>query len=82
MSDPGSYGLLDSHAILGEPVAPQAGPPDPTLPTVVSLNCLGPPGVRYCSDTVRSLYYPRYEREPVHVSNSLLVFAPEREAAP
>jgi hypothetical protein len=80
MSDPRSYGIPDSHAILAEPATPLAGPPDPTLPTLVSLNCLGPPGVRYCSDTVRSLYYPRYEREPVHVSNSLLVFAPEREA--
>lgn len=82
MSDPRAYGLADYHAILAEWVTPDAGPPDPTLPTVVSLNCLGPPGVRYCSDAVRSLYYPRYERAPVHVSNSLLVFAPEREAAP
>ena len=81
MSDPRAYGLADFHAILAESVTPEAGPPDPTLPTVVSLNCLGPPDVRYCSDAVRSLYYPRYEREPVHVSNSLLVFAPEREAA-
>jgi len=80
MSDPAAYGLVDYHAILAEPVTPHSGPPDPALPTVVSLNCLGPPGVRYCSETVASLYYPRYEREPVHVSNSLLVFAPEREA--
>ena len=81
MSDPGAYGLADYHAILAEWVTPDAGPPDPTLPSVVSLNCLGPAGVRYCSDAVRSLYYPRYERAPIHVSNSLLVFAPEQEAA-
>jgi hypothetical protein len=80
MSDPRAYGLADYQAILAEWVTPDAGPPDPTLPTVVSLNCLGPPGVRYCSEAVRSLYYPRFEGEPVHVSNSLLVFAPEREA--
>jgi hypothetical protein len=81
MSDPAAYGRLGYHAILAESVTPLAGPPDPTLPTVVSINCLGPSGVRYCTDAVRPLYYPRYEREPVHVSNSLLIFAPEREAA-
>jgi hypothetical protein len=81
MSDPRAYGMGDVRAILAEAVTPLAGPPDPTLPTLVSLNCLGPAGVRYCTDAVRSLYYPRYEREPVHVSNSLVVFAPEREAA-
>lgn len=68
---PESYGLEHFNWIIPDyPYAagmPAAVSPDPKLPSVISLFCL---------PLAREFYPETFEREPVKVLNSVLVFAP------
>lgn len=72
MARPQAYGIGDFRFILlNYPMAvgmPDALPPDPKLPTLVSLNAL---------EAVRALYPGRFDREPLELCNGMVLFAPE-----
>jgi len=77
IGNPKAWGFGDFNFILPSyPFAvfmPQATEPDPNLPTVVSLNCMQP---------VHTLYPKLYDREPYHVGNSFVIYAPLRSSSP
>lgn len=66
---PQSYGIPEFRWLLPnyphQVGMPDAVPPDPHLPTAVSLNCLS---------SVRYLYPGMYDREPSVILNSMLIF--------
>lgn len=71
---PQAHGLTEFNFLLPRyPMAlmmPEAQPPDPNLPSLVSLCTLR---------DVRSLYPEHYEREPIAICNSMVIFAPKAE---